>query len=154
MHLNKPALSANPVTHTKDNCKCDRLASHGQCSSDVSCCRVEERTEDELYCIISLHPIIIHCHVSVETWAGVDVEIGAGARVGGSVSSIYNVSNAQTVESALVTSRHPETQSRIHFWVSEQCLYRCTVCVCVHVIWCEPTRCLCKGLARLDWHVQ
>lgn len=83
------------------------MTSHGQCSSDVSCCRVKERTKDELYCIISLHPIIIHRHVSVETWACVDVETGAG--VAGSMSSIYNVSYAQTLESALVTSRHPET---------------------------------------------
>ena len=59
-------------------CKCDRLASHGQCSSDVPCGGVKERTKNEIYCIVSLHPIIIHLHVSVETWAGVDAEEEAG----------------------------------------------------------------------------
>lgn len=112
----------------------DWLASYGQCSSDVSCCRVKERTKDELYCIISLHPIIIHCHVSVETWASVDIKTGAGVRVGGSVSSIYNVSYAQTVESVLVTSRHPETQSCIHFSINVGCLYRHMCALCVNLL--------------------
>lgn len=34
------------------------------------------------------------------------------------MGSIYNVSNAQTVESALVPSRHPATQSRNHICMS------------------------------------
>ncbi len=112
---------------------CDWLASHGQCSSDVSCCWVKEGTQDEIYCIISLHPIIIHCHVSIETWASVDIEAESWAGVRGSMSSIHNVSYAQTVQSALVTSRHPETQPHVHICMTAGCFYRCVragYCVC------------------------
>lgn len=51
------------------------------------------------------------------------------------MSSIHDVSYAQTVESAFVTSRHPETQSHIHFCMSEECLYRCgCACYCVYLL--------------------
>lgn len=81
-------LSSAP--HMKNNAQYhgERLASRCQCSSEVSCCWVEEWTEDELNCIIGLNPIIIHVHVPVETRASVHMETAFGWRGGGSVSSI------------------------------------------------------------------
>lgn len=69
-------VQLNTVQHGSAAVTCDvrRLASLSQCGSDESCRRVKVRTEDEVYGVVSLHPIIIHSHVSVETWASVDIE--------------------------------------------------------------------------------
>lgn len=43
-----------------------------------SCCWVEENTYDEVCGIISLHPIIVYSHVSVEARSGVYMRGAAG----------------------------------------------------------------------------
>lgn len=82
------------------------LASLCQSSPDESCRRVKEGTEHEVWSVVGLHAVIIHLHVSVEARPGADVEAMLGD-VWGSVGSVYNVSDAQAVEGALVTSRQP-----------------------------------------------
>lgn len=104
------------------------LASCGECSSDVSCCWVEKRTEDELHSIHSLHPIIIHCHISVEQRASVHVKTGARGRLGASMSGVYYVSYAQTVQKTLVTSCHSETRSQAE--------------ACVFTAWAQSSYCM------------
>lgn len=110
-HWNKVS-KVSWVLHTVQLSEC-WLASHCQCSSDVSCCWIEVGTEDEVCCVISLHPIIIHIHVSVETWASVDIKAGTIAGSWRPMSSIYDVCNTQTVKSSFVTCCHPETWSQV-----------------------------------------
>lgn len=81
-HLLSPHMKNHAPYHG------EQLASCCQRSPEVSCCWVEEWTEDELNCIICLNPIITHIHVPVEMRASVYMKTAFGWRGGGSVSSI------------------------------------------------------------------